>query len=157
CSLACQRVHEVYPHTRLLRRGIQIERLRTSSATRERHVLAPEVCLHCQDPECLTGCPTGAIGRYPGGQIDINPATCIGCGDCATQCPYNAITLVPRAPTQAEHEKQMQQAHERAAKLPLAARLRSWAGRLSISPPSPAPELEFKDARGNDKSLVAVK
>jgi Fe-S-cluster-containing dehydrogenase component len=52
--------------------------------------------LHCQDPECLTGCPTGAIGRFVEGQIDINPKTCIGCGDCATQCPYNAISMVPR-------------------------------------------------------------
>ena len=52
--------------------------------------------LHCKDPECLTGCPTGAIGRFPGGQVDINPKTCIGCGDCATQCPYNAISMVPR-------------------------------------------------------------
>jgi Fe-S-cluster-containing dehydrogenase component/CRP-like cAMP-binding protein len=93
CSLACQHVHG---QSRLVRRGIQIERPRTLDEKRLRHVLAPSVCLHCQDPECLTGCPTGAIGRYPDGQIDINPKTCIGCGDCATQCPYNAITLVPR-------------------------------------------------------------
>ena len=157
CSLACQRVHEVYPHSRLVRHGIQIERPRHAGAKREQHVLAPEVCLHCQDPECLTGCPTGAIGRYRGGHIDINPATCIGCGDCATQCPYNAITLVPRAPTAAERAKQAEQARTQAAALPFAARLKSWAGRLNISPPRPAPELDFKDAKGNDKSLVAVK
>ncbi|MGH9942875.1 MAG: 4Fe-4S dicluster domain-containing protein, partial [Pyrinomonadaceae bacterium] len=59
-------------------------------------------CMHCQDPECLTGCPTGAIGRFSGGQIDIDTKTCIGCGDCATQCPYNAITMVPRKAPPAE-------------------------------------------------------
>src|SRR5262249_9942907 len=47
-------------------------------------------------PECLTGCPTGAIGRFGAGQIDIDRKTCIGCGDCAAQCPYDAITMVPR-------------------------------------------------------------
>jgi Fe-S-cluster-containing dehydrogenase component len=52
--------------------------------------------LHCHDPECLTGCPTGAIARFKAGQIDIDPKTCIGCADCATQCPYNAISMVPR-------------------------------------------------------------
>lgn len=52
--------------------------------------------MHCKDPECLTGCPTGAIFRDPKGQVDINMLTCIGCFDCATQCPYNAITMVPR-------------------------------------------------------------
>jgi Fe-S-cluster-containing dehydrogenase component/CRP-like cAMP-binding protein len=94
CSLAC---HKVHGQSRLLRRGIHIERAITPRKSIQ-HVLSPEVCLHCQDPECLTGCPTGAIGRLPGGQIDIEPKTCIGCGDCATQCPYNAISMVPRKP-----------------------------------------------------------
>ncbi|MBA2706101.1 MAG: cyclic nucleotide-binding domain-containing protein [Blastocatellia bacterium] len=93
CSLAC---HKVHGQSRLLRRGIHVERPVTPKTTSIQHVLMPEVCLHCQDPECLTGCPTGAIGRLPGGQIDIEPKTCIGCGDCATQCPYNAISMVPR-------------------------------------------------------------
>ena len=53
--------------------------------------------MHCKDPECLTGCPTGAIFRDPKGFVDIDPAICIGCFDCATQCPYDAISMVPRA------------------------------------------------------------
>jgi Fe-S-cluster-containing dehydrogenase component len=93
CSLAC---HKVHGQSRLVRRGIQIERPPRPDAVRQQHALTPMVCLHCQDPECLTGCPTGAIGRHPEGEIDINPQTCIGCGDCATQCPYNAISLVIR-------------------------------------------------------------
>ena len=93
CSLAC---HNVHGRSRLLRRGIHIARPVKPASQAIQHVLSPSVCLHCQDPECLTGCPTGAIGRFEEGQIDINPQTCIGCGDCATQCPYNAITMVPR-------------------------------------------------------------
>jgi Fe-S-cluster-containing dehydrogenase component/CRP-like cAMP-binding protein len=93
CSLAC---HKVHGHSRLMRRGIHIERPVKPQSRATQHVLMPSVCLHCQDPECLTGCPTGAIARFPGGQIDIEPKTCIGCGDCATQCPYNAITMIPR-------------------------------------------------------------
>lgn len=93
CSLAC---HTVHGQSRLLRRGIHIERPRNFGGISSEHVLSPSVCMHCQDPECLTGCPTGAIGRFENGQIDIDPKTCIGCGDCATQCPYNAITMIPR-------------------------------------------------------------
>src|SRR5260370_7884066 len=52
--------------------------------------------MHCKDPEWLTGCPTGSIFRDPKGHVDIDPKTCIGCFDCATQCPYSAITMVPR-------------------------------------------------------------
>ncbi|HEX8706954.1 MAG TPA: cyclic nucleotide-binding domain-containing protein [Pyrinomonadaceae bacterium] len=95
CSLAC---HKVHGQSRLLRRGIHITRPARPASASLQHVLSPSVCLHCQDPECLTGCPTGAIGRFSEGQIDINPQTCIGCGDCATQCPYNAISMIPRKP-----------------------------------------------------------
>jgi Fe-S-cluster-containing dehydrogenase component/CRP-like cAMP-binding protein len=93
CSLAC---HKVHGHSRLVRRGIHIERPKKPNARGLQNVLVPSVCMHCQDPECLTGCPTGAIARFPDGEIDIHPPTCIGCGDCATQCPYNAITMIPR-------------------------------------------------------------
>lgn len=93
CSLACHKVHGT---TRLTRRGIHIERPFKENGRAMQSVLVPTVCMHCQDPECLTGCPTGAIARLPDGQIDIEPSTCIGCGDCATQCPYNAISMIPR-------------------------------------------------------------
>jgi Fe-S-cluster-containing dehydrogenase component/CRP-like cAMP-binding protein len=93
CSLAC---HEIHGESRLLREGIHITRpftLKQKSGFQS--LLAPSVCLHCKDPECLTGCPTGSIGRFSDGQVDIDPTTCIGCADCATQCPYNAISMVP--------------------------------------------------------------
>jgi len=96
CSMACHRVHG---RSRLARRGVHIARpvsIRKNAGFQS--LLAPEVCFHCKDPECLTGCPTGAIARFPGGQVDIDPATCIGCADCATQCPYNAISMVPGKP-----------------------------------------------------------
>ncbi|HSQ18960.1 MAG TPA: cyclic nucleotide-binding domain-containing protein, partial [Blastocatellia bacterium] len=98
CSLAC---HKVHGQSRLLRHGIHIVRPLKPNGRAIQHVLSPSVCLHCQDPECLTGCPTGAIARFAQGQIDINPDTCIGCADCATQCPYNAISMVPRKPPEA--------------------------------------------------------
>jgi Fe-S-cluster-containing dehydrogenase component/CRP-like cAMP-binding protein len=95
CSLAC---HQIHGQSRLLRRGIQVTRLDAPRPRALQSVLAPAVCMHCQDPECLTGCPTGAIGRFGAGQIDIDTKTCIGCGDCASQCPYNAISLIARKP-----------------------------------------------------------
>ena len=53
-------------------------------------------CMHCVDPVCLIGCPTGAIHRtLNGGTVIINDLTCIGCGTCANACPYENIRLVP--------------------------------------------------------------
>jgi Fe-S-cluster-containing dehydrogenase component/CRP-like cAMP-binding protein len=94
CSMAC---HQMHGQSRLVRRGIHINRpvtLKKNSSYQS--LLAPAVCMHCKDPECLTGCPTGAIARFPGGQVDIDYKTCIGCADCATQCPYEAISMIPR-------------------------------------------------------------
>ncbi|HEX8136274.1 MAG TPA: cyclic nucleotide-binding domain-containing protein [Pyrinomonadaceae bacterium] len=94
CSLAC---HKVHGQSRLLRRGIHIERPVKPKGKGLQHLLSPQVCMHCQDPECLTGCPTGAIFRDPLGHVEINPQICIGCFDCATQCPYDAISMTPRS------------------------------------------------------------
>src|SRR5215475_5324313 len=100
CSMAC---HKVHGQSRLLRRGIHITRpVSPKKDSGFQSLLHPSVCMHCKDPECLTGCPTGAIGRFPGGRVDIDPRTCIGCGDCATQCPYNAISMTPRGPAKEE-------------------------------------------------------
>jgi Fe-S-cluster-containing dehydrogenase component len=51
--------------------------------------------MHCVDPVCLIGCPTGAIARdTETGTVRINDRTCIGCSTCANSCPYSAIRMV---------------------------------------------------------------
>jgi Fe-S-cluster-containing dehydrogenase component/CRP-like cAMP-binding protein len=58
--------------------------------------LVANACMHCVDPVCMIGCPTGAIHRSTeGGTVMINDVTCIGCGACANSCPYDNIRLVP--------------------------------------------------------------
>ena len=57
--------------------------------------MVANACLHCVDPVCMIGCPTGAIHRSAvGGQVVINDDTCIGCATCANSCPYNNIQMV---------------------------------------------------------------
>jgi Fe-S-cluster-containing dehydrogenase component len=44
---------------------------------------------------CMIGCPTAAIHRdQESGQIVIEDETCIGCGTCASSCPYENIRMV---------------------------------------------------------------
>lgn len=95
CSMAC---HQIHGQSRLVRHGIAVKRLVSPTIPKVEEMLAPMACLHCRDAECLTGCPTGAISRFADGQVDINAKTCIGCGDCAVNCPYNAISMVLRTP-----------------------------------------------------------
>jgi len=58
------------------------------------HFMVANACMHCHDPVCMIGCPTGAIHREPGGQVAINDNTCIGCSTCANSCPYENIKMV---------------------------------------------------------------
>jgi anaerobic dimethyl sulfoxide reductase subunit B (iron-sulfur subunit) len=48
-------------------------------------------CMHCAKPACLEVCPTSAITkRVEDGIVVVNGDDCIGCGECATACPYGA-------------------------------------------------------------------
>lgn len=82
CVRACSRAHDGNP--RFIRQGHVLDGYMVANA-----------CMHCNDPVCLIGCPTGAIHRtIEQGIVTINDDTCIGCGVCANSCPYNNIRLV---------------------------------------------------------------
>ncbi len=82
CVRACAATHDNNP--RFVREG-------------ERHGnwMIASACMHCLDPVCMIGCPTGAIGRdTETGNVLINETTCIGCGTCSASCPYQNIRMV---------------------------------------------------------------
>jgi len=59
------------------------------------HWMVANACMHCTDPVCMIGCPTGAIHRdEASGMVVINDASCIGCQTCANACPYDNIRMV---------------------------------------------------------------
>jgi sulfite dehydrogenase (quinone) subunit SoeB len=59
-----------------------------------RTVHFPKNCLHCEKPDCVTVCPTGAsYKRAEDGIVLINHDICIGCKLCSWACPYGAREL----------------------------------------------------------------
>ena len=81
CVTACADAHDNNP--RFNRHGRSFGRYMIANA-----------CMHCEDPVCMIGCPTGAIHRSPDGVVKINDDTCIGCSTCANNCPYDNIRMV---------------------------------------------------------------
>ncbi len=98
CTKACSDTHGGI--TRLIREGLRFDRWLVASS-----------CRSCTDPYCLVGCPVDAIHRRDphagntrrGAASEQSPETqrleiqienhCIGCGLCASNCPYGNINM----------------------------------------------------------------
>jgi CRP-like cAMP-binding protein len=81
CVKACVATHNDGV-TRLVRDGLRFE-----------NFLVATSCRACMDPLCMTRCPVGSIRRKDSLDIVIED-WCIGCGNCAIDCPYGNINVV---------------------------------------------------------------
>ncbi len=74
--------------------GVWFNRIHTYEAgegAAGRTVHFPRSCLHCDEPACVTVCPTGAsYKRAEDGIVLVNANLCIGCKLCSWACPYGA-------------------------------------------------------------------
>ncbi len=85
CETACAETHN------------GVSRLDRTAGPSFASVHLPIACRHCEVPHCMKDCPPDAIHRMASGEVYIED-TCIGCGNCERNCPYDVIKLAYPAP-----------------------------------------------------------
>ena len=102
CELACKDLHsfDIGPRTRRVYEvcGGDWSVDDVTGACVPSNVFAYAVtfsCGHCDNPACVSVCPTGAHAKDPEtGLVTVDAEVCIGCGSCVEACPYGAPQLV---------------------------------------------------------------
>lgn len=82
CETACATTHQ------------DISRLDRKAGPSFDSLHIPNACRHCEHPHCMQDCPPDAIKRLESGEVVINNDTCIGCGNCEENCPYDVIQMM---------------------------------------------------------------
>lgn len=95
CTVACKAANGVEPGNfwiKTLRIGPNIPEDGSWPYDAEMYFL-PVQCQHCDNPECVKVCPTGASHKREDGTVQVDKEKCIGCQFCAMSCPYNVRYL----------------------------------------------------------------
>lgn len=93
CTAACKQANATPPGVQW-RRVLDMEFGEYPDVSR---AFVPVGCQHCDDPPCLTVCPTTATKKRADGVVTIDYDLCIGCAYCAVACPYQARYKTERA------------------------------------------------------------
>ena len=56
----------------------------------------PMQCMHCEEPPCVSACPSGAFAKREDGIVQIDRDKCYGARACRVACPYNAIAFLEK-------------------------------------------------------------
>jgi Fe-S-cluster-containing dehydrogenase component len=95
CTVACKA-------TNATPRGISWNRVlkyETGKYPHSKLNFLPITCMHCEKPECLKACPTGATIKRDDGILMIDSDKCTGCRYCMVVCPYTARRFFDRLVT----------------------------------------------------------
>ena len=90
CVAACMAYHATP-------RGVQwntMLNLESGTYPNVARLIIPRACQQCDNPACVTVCPTGASYKRADGIVLVDYSKCIGCGYCQAACPYGARTMV---------------------------------------------------------------
>jgi molybdopterin-containing oxidoreductase family iron-sulfur binding subunit len=89
CVVSCQMQNNTRPGVV----WVTVDRCEWDEYPQARRVYLPHSCMQCDNPPCVSSCPTGASYQNDEGVTLVNYEACICCGQCVTACPYGARHL----------------------------------------------------------------
>ncbi len=93
CVIACRDENDV-PEGHSRRWVMEVVRGRFPELTAE---VWSDCCQHCDNPPCVTSCPTGASHVHKAtGTTQVHKEMCTGCKACVASCPYGARYIHPK-------------------------------------------------------------
>lgn len=90
CAVACKMEHDLPAGPQPIK-AIQVGPLKTDEGLIMQHL--PTTCYHCDQPACVSVCPTGAMQKRDDGIVFSDLELCIGCQTCAVACPFGVPQL----------------------------------------------------------------
>lgn len=95
CQVYCAVSHSLYPDDVLkafkLSKEKPVPRIRVEEEGGTSYALS---CRHCQEPECVKSCLTGAMKRdIELGITWVDAEKCVACYTCVVVCPFGAVEL----------------------------------------------------------------
>jgi|SRR5215831_1015130 len=55
---------------------------------RRQHQYIRRLCMHCEEPTCVSVCPVGALVKTEAGPVLYEESKCMGCRYCMQACPF---------------------------------------------------------------------
>jgi formate dehydrogenase iron-sulfur subunit len=88
CVEACQQANEQPQH--------EAKRFDENTFTylmdRGSDVYVRRLCMHCEEPTCVSVCPVVALQKTAAGPVVYDPQRCMGCRYCMMACPFGVPT-----------------------------------------------------------------